>query len=60
MRFLTNVPIVVALAATGCATLQTNEGTDQIRAEIHGKGSAGRIHGARGTGGEPPQVPDPR
>ena len=41
MRFLTNVPIVVALAATGCATLQTNEGTDQIRAEIHAKDTDG-------------------
>ena len=31
MRFLTNVPIVVALAATGCATLQTNGSTQRIQ-----------------------------
>ena len=30
MRFLTNVPVVVALAATGCATLQTNGSTQRI------------------------------
>ena len=30
MRFLTNMPIVVALAATGCATLQTNGSTQRI------------------------------